>query len=350
MEIFLEETMDNVPEPRVAILIPAWNQIDELRQCLESFSCDNYTNYEVIVVNNGTDDNTSEVIRRDYSWVTLIEEGFNLGFCKANNIGLRYCSKKNFEYVVLLNADTKVLPGFIGGLVRIMREDPKIGIAGAKNLLMDNPSFMWGQYGKVTWGPMLSKIVGRFEPDRNLNEPPRDVDWVICNGCIISRAALEAVGEFDENFWQCDEDIDLSYRAREAGFRIIYADSVAILHKGSSSTDSGRKKIFSYGYFLGRNAIMFAKKHATLIQMIKLIIMMAIGTVVRFAYFSIIIMKDGLIGAIIMDKFFLRGIYDGLHGKLSPDYIMIHRPDSPATTNAPEQGRWVRFKRWMGAA
>lgn len=342
--------MDNVSEPRIAVLIPAWNQIDELKQCLDSFSCDNYTNYEVIVVNNGTDDNTSEVIRRDYSWVTLIEEGFNLGFCKANNIGLRYCSKNNFDYVILLNADTKVLPGFIGGLVRIMREDPKIGIAGAKNLLMDNPSFMWGQYGKVTWGPMLSKIVGRFEPDRNLKEPPRDVDWVICNGCIISRAALEAVGEFDEIFWQCNEDVDLSYRIREAGFRIIYADTVAILHKGSSSTDTGRKKIFSYLYFLGRNSVMFAKKHATLLQMIKFIIMIIVGIIIRFAYSTVITIKDGLISGIKRDHFFIRGIYDGFHGKLSPDYIIIHKLDSPAAAHVPDQGMWVRFKRWMGVA
>jgi len=347
--------MEKVSAPSVAIIIPAWNQRDELIQCLESFSCTDYPNYEVVVVNNGAEDNTSEVVRRDFPWATLIEEGIDLGFCKANNIGLRYCLEKRFDYVVLLNADTKILPHFIPELVSVMQSDHKIGIAGAKNLLMENPAYMWGQYGKVTWGPMLVKTIGRFEPDKNLNEPPKDIDWVICNGCIMSRAALEKVGMFDEDFWQCNEDVDWSYRARRAGFRVIYVDTAAILHKGSSSAKSQRIKVFSYGYFLGRNAIVFAKKYATFFQMIKLITMMTMGIFGRCAYHFMAIIKRMVIVTIhdIMltifgQRFFIRGIFDGLRGKLSPDYTFIRQTPATAISNKLKQGKLARFKIWLG--
>src|SRR5581483_11173023 len=196
--------------PRVAVQILTWNRVDELVPCLESFACIDYPNYEVIVLDNGSEDETVPTVKRDFPWVTLIENGRNLGFCKGNNVGLRYCLERGFDYVLLLNSDTKVLPGLLTELVQVMESDPRIAIAGAKNLLLENPAYMWGQYGEVTWGPLLVRTVGRFEPDQNRGDPPKDVDWIICNGCMMSRAALEKVGLFDEEFWQCNEDVDWS--------------------------------------------------------------------------------------------------------------------------------------------
>jgi GT2 family glycosyltransferase len=309
--------------------------------CLESFSCIDYPNYEVVVVDNGSEDESPETVKRDFPWVTLIENGENLGFCKGNNVGLRYCLERGFDYVLLLNSDTKVLPGLLTELVAVMRSDEMIGIAGAKNLLLENPTYMWGQYGEVTWGPLLVKTVGRFAPDWNLREPPKDVDWVICNGCMVSREALQKVGFFDEEFWQCNEDVDWSYRARKAGFRVVYVDRAAILHKGGSSADITYKKVFSYGYFIGRNAFTFARKYGNPYQKAKLFVMVWLGVLGRIAFFAL----DNTKSAIFGQRYFVRGILDGLKGRLSPDYITV--------TWAPPQRTFrndvrARVRRWLG--
>ncbi len=333
--------MNRNSAPRVAVQILTWNRVDELVPCLESFACIDYPNYEVIVLDNGSEDETVATVKRDFPWVTLIENGRNLGFCKGNNVGLRYCLERGFDYVLLLNSDTKVLPGLLTELVQVMESDPRIAIAGAKNLLLEDPTYMWGQYGEVTWGPLLVRTVGRFEPDQNRGDPPKDVDWIICNGCMMSRTALEKVGLFDEEFWQCNEDVDWSYRARRAGFRVVYVDRAAILHKGGSSADLGHKKVFSYGYFIGRNAFTFARKYANPFQKAKLFCMLWIGVLGRIVFFALDNTKNAALG----QRYFVRGILDGLRGRLSEDHILV---DFKLPGRSFRQDRRARIRRWLG--
>ena len=241
--------------PHVVVVVLTWNGLDDVTTCLESFACVEYPNYKVLVVDNGSEDNTVAVVRERYPWVTLIENGTNLGYVGGNNVGMRYALEHGAEYVFILNNDTKMTPDVISQLVQLMQSDRRIAIAGAKNLLMADPTQTWAKYGVLNWGPMLSALVGRYAPDTP-EDSPKDVDWVIGNGCMMSREALERVGLFDETFFQVHEDIDWSMRAREAGYRILYVDTAAILHKGAGSALAERPVVFSYGYFLGRNPIL----------------------------------------------------------------------------------------------
>jgi GT2 family glycosyltransferase len=331
----------NSTAPHVAVLILTWNRVDELVPCLQSFSCIDYPNYDVIVLDNGSEDETAATVKKVFPWARLIENGENLGFCRGNNVGLKWVLEQGYDYVLLLNSDTAVRPRLIHELVEVMQADSSIGIAGAKNLLMENPAYTWGMYGKVTWGPMLVKTIGRFEPDWDLKEPPKDVDWVIANGCLVSRAALQKVGFFDEEFWQCNEDVDWCYRARNAGFRVVYVDRAAILHKGGSSADLGSKHVFSYGYFIGRNAFTFARKYGNVFQKIKLFVMVWLGILGRITFFTL----DNAKHAILGQRYFVRGILDGMRGRLSPDYITLKF--GPRTRNL-KQSRKARILRWLG--
>jgi GT2 family glycosyltransferase len=327
--------------PRVAVLILTWNRVDELVPCLESFACNEYPACDVVVMDNGSEDASVPTVRRDFPTAILIENGTNLGFCRGNNVGLRWALERDYDYVMLLNSDTQVLPGLISELVSVMEADPRIGIAGAKNVLMENPDFTWGRYGKVTWGPMLVKTIGRFAPDLRLDEPPRDVDWVIGNACMIRRAALEKVGVLDEEFWQCNEDVDWCYRARKAGYRVVYVDRAAILHKGGSSADVTQRKIFSYGYFIGRNAFTFARKHGNVFQKIKLFVMLWVGVIGRILFFAL----DNTKHAILGQQAFVRGMMDGMRGRLRPELITV--TIAPRTRRF-RQGIRGRLMRWLG--
>lgn len=367
--------MPKEQSPKIAVQIPAWNQAEELVDCLKSLKEVKYENLEVVVVNNG-EDNTSEVVRRDFKWVTLIEEGVDLGFCRANNIGFRYCLQKNFDYILLLNGDTKVFPDTISTLLRVMQDDPSIAIVGAKNLLMDNPYYTWGKYGEVKWSPMLVTTAGRFEPDQQQKQPPKDVDWIIFNGCMIRASVLKEIGLFDEDYWMADEDVDWCYRAKSKGYRTVYVDEAAILHKGSSSVNlKNKKKIFSYGYFLGRNPFLFAKKYGKKHQIAKLYFNVYLGMLIRILI-NLYKLTKGMVKEVfrsnrgILNEYFrniyptmksqstfYRGVKDGIKGTISPEriYIEIPQPLPPPALKPAEaplpyfaQGRKVRFKRWLG--
>ncbi len=335
--------MSEPAQPRVAVLILTWNRVDEVVPCLDSIKAKlDYKNADIVVMDNGSEDETVPTVKRDYPWVKLLENGTNLGFCRGNNVGLKWALEQGYDYMMLLNSDTEYVPGLIPELVRTMEEDPKIGIVGAKNVLMENPEYTWGKYGVVTWGPMLVRTVGRFVPDDRLNDPPKDVPWVIGNACMMRRTALEKIGLFDEEFWQCNEDVDWCYRCRKAGYRVVYVDRAAILHKGGSSADISHKKIFSYGYFIGRNAWTFARKHANPFQKAKLLFMMILGMVGRITFFSLDATKNAILG----QQHFVRGMIDGMKGRLRPELITITMPDRGGRRF--RQGIRGRLMRWLG--
>jgi GT2 family glycosyltransferase len=184
---------------------------------------------------------------------------------------------------------------------------------------------------------MLTRTVGRFQLDDDAGAPPLDVDFVIGNACMMRRATLEEVGFFDEEFWQCNEDADWCYRARRAGWRVVYVDRAAILHKGGSSADISYGKIFSYGYFIGRNAFMFARKYG-----LRLTVAMLIGVAGRLTIFF----GHNVLDAFRKERAFVRGVLDGLRGRLDPEQIEVHFP-VPHWDLHP--GPVQRLRRWLGA-
>ena len=325
------------PRPRVCVVVLTWNGLADLTTCLESFTCVEYPNYEVVVVDNASEDATVATVRDRFSWVSLIVNDSNLGYVGGNNVGMRYALERRADYVFILNNDTKMTPTVLDQLVDLMEGDKSIAISGAKNLLMSNPACTWGKYGVLNWGPMLARCVGRYQIDHP--EPsPKDVDWVIGNGCLMSREALERVGLFDENFFQVHEDIDWCVRARELGYRVVYVDDAAIHHKGAGSADLTRPVQFSYGYFLGRNPILFARKHASGRQWAKLLVMMIGGVILRIGFSALSYALVALGG----QRRFVHGVIDGFSGRLRPELAIVHTQGR----GEPESGvlNWLRHR------
>lgn len=334
-------TLPEARVPRIAVIILTWNRVDDIVTCLESFADVHYPNLEVVVVDNNSADDTVATMRARYAWTTLIVNDDNLGYVGGNNVGIRYALGHGADYVFILNSDTKMMPTCLDELVRVMQSDPRIAIAGAKNLYMQNPAFTWGKYGVLNWGPMLVRTHGRFVRDY-VEASPKDVDWVIGNGCMMSREALETVGIFDEAFFQVNEDVDWCVRARKLGYRVVYVDTAAIHHRGASSADLSKPIVFSYGYFLGRNAIMFARKHANPLQFAWLLAMMGLGVGMRISAFAL----SAALRAVMGQQHFINGMLDGFSGRLRRDKITIRMP---IPSSEPPDTPIIRIMRWLGA-
>jgi GT2 family glycosyltransferase len=258
-----------VDAPRVAIVILNWNGRDDVLNCVSTLPRLTYPNYAATVVDNASADGSVEALRQRFPQQRVLVMEKNLGFCGGNNRGIQDAVADGAEYVLLLNNDTEMHPELVSELVRTAQTDPRIGAVGAKNLRLENPGEVWGAYGELTYGKELVRVIGKGQPDGPPYCVVRDVDWVIGNGIMMSRAAIESVGGFDEGFFGYHEDVDWCERARRRGFRIVFNGRAIVLHKGFGASDPRRPIPFPVLYFLGRNGIYFACKHGSLWQRIR---------------------------------------------------------------------------------
>jgi GT2 family glycosyltransferase len=245
--------------PKVALLILTWNRRDDVLRCVASLQRLTYPNYVPVVIDNASTDDTVAALQASYPALTLIRNPRNLGYAGGNNVGLRWALAQSADYVQIINNDTEVTPDMITELVRVAEEDPAIGVVGCRNILMEDPRRLWGAYGELTYGPFIVRTAGEGALDGPAWQVVKDVDWVIGNGYLWRRAALERVGLLDDTLFAYNEDVDWCLRARAAGFRVVYAGTAAIVHKGGSS--SAHERSFPQWYLVARNNVLVARKH-----------------------------------------------------------------------------------------
>jgi GT2 family glycosyltransferase len=296
--------------PPVAIVILNWNGCDDVLGCVASLPRLTYPNYTATVVDNASSDGSVTALRERFPRQRVLALDKNYGFAGGNNRGMRDAVDHGAEFVLLLNNDTELHPELVGELVRVASSDPRVGAVGAKNLCLEDPGRIWGAFGEITYGHDLVRVYGKGEPDGPRYRCARDVDWVIGNGMLLSRDAIEAVGGFDESFFGYHEDVDWCVRARRKGFRIVFNGDAVIYHRGFGAAKAGRPVPFPVLYFLGRNAILFARKHGSAWQCARL-------STAFLLHVARLGLKDLLEQPEVKPSMWLlRGFADGLRGRL----------------------------------
>jgi len=302
--------MSDASAPHVAVVILTWNGKSDVLHCLSTLSRVRYPNWSATVIDNASRDGTPEAIAEAYPSQRVLVMEKNLGFCGGNNQGIADALERGADYVLLLNNDIEFHPDLLTELVRVACSDARIGAVGAKNIKMEDHSKVWGAYGELTYDHELVHVVGARKADGPEFTCVLDVDWVIGNGVMMSRAALQRIGGFDENFFGYHEDVDWCERARHAGFRIVYNGHAVIYHRGFGASNPDSKMPFPVLYFLGRNGVVFARKHGTPWQLARFV-----------TSFSAYITLHAIWAAITRDKvkpwlWLMRGFADGMLGRL----------------------------------
>lgn len=297
-------------EPHVAIVILNWNGKDDVLRCLSTLPRIRYPNWSATVVDNASFDGSVEAIREQFPSQRVLVMEKNLGFCGGNNRGIADALARGADYVLLLNNDTELHPELLSELVRVAESDQRIAAVGAKNILLEDHRIVWGAYGELRYHRDLVHLVGSRVPDGPELTVVKDVDWVIGNGMMMRRQAIESVGGFDENFFGYHEDVDWCTRALKAGFRIVYNGHAVIYHRGFGAANPARPRPFPVLYFLGRNSILFARKHATPIQLCKFVTSFVLG--VSWWIVAGIFRGDRLKPYLWL----VRGFLDGIVGRL----------------------------------
>jgi GT2 family glycosyltransferase len=230
-------------------------------------------------------------------------------------------------------------------LVDVAESDARIAVVGCRNVLMEDPTRLWGAFGWLTYGPFVVRSAGYGEPDGAQWQSVHDADWVIGNGYLWRRTALERVGLLDEQFFGYHEDVDWCLRAWGAGYRVVYAGTAAIIHKGGSSSDTRETRQFPMYYFLGRNGILFVRKHATAVQKTRFAVACGVTWAlrcVRAALLGLLPRRTGIgrRGAQLraIEAAFTRGALDGLLQRPTP-FGALGLPDAPPQAGLAAQHR-----------
>jgi hypothetical protein len=213
--------------PLVSIIILNLNRKDYLEKCLQSIYNNSYKNCEVIVVDNGSTDGSQELVRKKFPYVKLIENSQNLGFGGGNNIGIK---NARGDLLFLINNDVVLDHLCIQKLVEksLLRKD--VGIFGCK--------IYFGHLGNVLQhaGGILDKsgsgtVRGLLEKDSGFYDIDCEVDWVHGAAMMVRREVFEKVGIFDRIYHPIYHDeIDICYRARKAGFKVLYVPKAVVYH------------------------------------------------------------------------------------------------------------------------
>lgn len=248
----LDPTNDGIIMPSVSVIIPTSNSKQLVIQCLYSIARAVYQNLEIIVVDNASSDGTSNLILERFPNVKILRSERNLGYAIGNNLGIRNSSG---TYLILLNDDTLVDPHFISGLIEGMEAEPRAALGSCK---------IYGMRGKVLQyaGGFMSKtgypiMRGCWEEDKGQYDRLEEVEWASGACMVIRRKYLEEIGLFDESFRFYYEDTDLSFRARKAGYKVLYIPMASIKHYGSATTSRHRR----YQVFSTTNRFRFLLRH-----------------------------------------------------------------------------------------
>lgn len=251
--------------PKIFIILLHFRDIDVIQECLASLNGVSYKNFKVLIVHNGRPD--AELEKRVASFPGLLSEvihtGENYGFAKGNNIGIRLALQQGADYVLLLNDDTAVDPGFLEPLVLEAVKDPSTGMLGPRVFYFSEPKKIWFTKAEFNAGecsfcfPGSDMLVSDYG-----HEEICSTDYVTGCALLVSRKLIKTVGLLDERFFLYWEDSDWGLRACAAGFKSLVVPSARIWHKVSASSGGNDSPLKAYHKTRGQ--LLFADLHAPL--------------------------------------------------------------------------------------
>ena len=239
---------------RVAIVILNWNGLGYLQDCLASLQAQTYTDWQVIVVDNGSTDGSVEWVAENFPQARLIRNETNMGFAAPNNQAIR---ASDAEYIVTLNNDTRADPRWLEALVSAADEHPDVGMCMSKMLFADRPQDI--NSTGISLDPVGIAWDRRGgEPDDDRETEPVEILGPCAGAALYRRAMLDQIGLFDEDFFAYLEDVDLAWRARLAGWRCLHVPTARVYHVHSATAVEGSP---FKNRLLGRNKVWLIAKN-----------------------------------------------------------------------------------------
>jgi len=262
----------------LGIVIVNWNTREHLRRCLETVVANSlFDRCRVVVVDNASDDGSADMARRQFPHVEVIVNDANIGYPRANNVGLRHLGFRGVgdvaasapRYALLLNPDTELPRDALARMIEFMDSRPAVGVAGPKLLLGDGsldkacrrgfptPLVSFYHYSGLARLFPKNRRFGRYNMTFADEDAELEVDSVVGAYMQVRRAAIERVGLLDEAFFMYAEDIDWAFRIKAAGYKVWYYPAVTVRHYKRAASRKNPKAQFEFW----RAMLIFYRKH-----------------------------------------------------------------------------------------
>ncbi len=250
----------------VAVILLNWNTPKaHTANCISSLKqyCDGHL-FDIIVADNGSTDSSLPLLKTQFPDLLYIDNKENLGFAEGNNRGLIYSIENGYSYSLVINTDTSVDEDIVALLSTHLNNHPVAAAVQPAIYWMFDKTKIWNGKG------FFNQVLGLIKTDRKLpitgNSPFKIAEWV--TGCcmLIRNSALEKSGLFNKQFFLYYEDVDLSFRLRDAGFQVHYLPACKMYHEAGVSAKLAVKKKEGIlnpviHYYISRNRIWFLRKY-----------------------------------------------------------------------------------------
>ncbi|MHA1742860.1 glycosyltransferase family 2 protein [candidate division KSB1 bacterium] len=271
----------------ISIIIVNWNSSGLLRNCLNSIIETNLDrNYEIIVVDNASTDDSVKMVKSEFPDVVLIENKENLGFAKANNIGIK---ASNGDIILLLNSDAELkTPNTLKKVNQFLAKHSEIGILGL-NLIFPNgvPQSPGGKFIS-TWqlfkqqilllnSPLAYQVKSKLQPAKNTQF--YEIDYVTGACFFVRKEVIRDVGLLNESFFMYGEDMEFCYRAKQKGWRSAILPSIEVVHSKGQSTKKNIEQILSHS--INNNCLLIKRFYGNTSAFLAYLIYI-LGTFIRF--------------------------------------------------------------------
>lgn len=266
----------------VSIIFPTHNSLALAVRCLQSITKIAYpkTKMQIMVIDNGSTDNTSNEIKLSYPKVNLISNATNNSFAKSINQGLKHTTG---EYIFITNDDVQFEPNGISELVSFLKVHPETGIIGGKIRSWSTPR------KSSSSGYMFNRWTGDTYVPSEKTDKVYEPDWIQGCALLIRRSVIDQIGLFDEHYPYFFEDLDLCVRAKRAGWKILYLPVPAIWHGGSITANRNKTLKYTNWY---KSKIFFILKQLPLFNSIWLLLFQ---TFLVIPYRALVLRDDRLL-------------------------------------------------------
>jgi len=263
---------------KVTVVIPNYNGIKYMEECLKSLYANN-TDFETIVIDNGSTDGSRELVENNYPQVRLMKFSENQGFCKAVNVGIEAAET---PFILLLNNDTMSAPGFVENMVEAIEKSEKIFSVSSKMLSMSQPEYI-DDCGDLYCGLGWAFSLGKGKMASEYYNREANV-FAACGGASIYRKSVfNEIGLFDDNHFAYLEDIDIGYRSKIYGYKNMFCPKAVVYHAGSGFSGS-RYNEFKIR-LSARNSIYLIYKNMPLLQILINSPLLIIGIFIKWLFF-----------------------------------------------------------------
>ena len=252
---------------KAAIIIPTYNNKEVLSFCLDSLRNQDFRDFKILIVDDGSSDKTADFLRIYYPEAEIIALEKNRGYTRAAIAGADFAIENcQPDFLVFLNNDTRAEKGWLGNLIGALRADPAAGAAASNIFFMDNPEIINSQGGEIGFFGVGRDI--NFGVLKNAGKEPEKIVPAPCfAGAAVKTSVFKKIGSLDDRFYSYCEDLDWGLRAKNAGFKTVFEKSAVLYHKGSATWKNYE---YEKTYLVLKNSLCVIIKNCHGREMIKL--------------------------------------------------------------------------------